>query len=181
MCQLTLVGLSSIRSAKVVLRCAGDGQVPPDHLALGGFAHARKGSLQGRGVERRDGPWGEQRRVDLDIGAHADNEQARPRLRHEQGGVDDQRAVAIAGVGEGLADRLEVAPAVRRQRSEDIFQGDELRPTAIRDKALHDVPERIERARALALQAGAAAGERKVLAGKGAPDEIGVAGQVVEP
>ena len=86
-------------------------------------------------VERLDRPRRKQGRVDLDIVVDADHEQPGPRLRHEQRGVDDQRAVAIARIGEGLADRLESPCRRARSTCRSTFSSAMIfgaRPSAIR-------------------------------------------------
>ena len=50
-----------------------------------------------------------------------------PRLRHESRRIDHDRAEAVAGVREGVADRGEILAVVRRQQADDVFDHDEAR------------------------------------------------------
>ena len=71
--------------------------------------------------------------IDFDVIVNADHEQAWTRLRHEQRRIDDERAKAIAGVGEGSADGLEIATVVRGRVAADIFDCNDFRRAAIGD------------------------------------------------
>ena len=84
------------------------------------------------------------------VSADADDEQPRPRLRQKELCVDYHRAEPVAASCEAPADGLEVVAAVGGQRSAHVFHGHKARRPGCCGKALDDVPERIERSRALA-------------------------------
>src|SRR6202030_3896166 len=85
----------------------------------------------------------------------------------------------IAGSLERRTDRRKILAVVRSERAADILKSDDTRRPSFGDQVLHQTPEWPEGAGSIALQSGASAGERKVLAGERSPSEIDVSGQIL--
>src|SRR5271156_3254224 len=69
---------------------------------------------------------------------------------------------------------------MRGERAADILKSDDTRRPSFGDQVLHQIPEWPEGAGSIALQSGASAGERKVLAGERSPCEIDVSGHILD-
>src|SRR5271170_3936661 len=69
---------------------------------------------------------------------------------------------------------------MRGERAADILKSDDTRRPSFSNQVLHQTPERPEGAGSIALQSGASAGERKVLAGERSPCEIDVSGHILD-
>ena len=100
-------------------------------------------------------------------------------MRHEQRRVDHDGTKDIAGLLERRTDRRKILAFMRGERAADILKSDDARRPSFGDQVFHQAPERPERAGSIALQSGASAGERKVLAGERRPREIDVSGQIL--
>ena len=92
--------------------------------------------------------------------AHADDEEARTRLRREQRAIRDERPKGVAAAMEMRKERAKIRAAMRGERALDILQRDEVRRAILCDQALHQGPEGEKAPAPRALEAGAGAGER---------------------
>ncbi len=104
--------------------------------------------------------------------AHADDEEARARLRREQCAIDDEGAEGVAAAMEMRQKRAKIRAAMRGERALDILQRDEVRRAILGDQALHQGPEGEKTSAPRAFEASAGAGERQILARKRGPGEV---------
>ncbi len=164
----------------VVFDKIGEGRVSPRWLGKRPpkpvFPHFRRHVVERRPqcsrVPKRRRRGLRQRSWNFQIATDADHEQSRARLRNEQRRVDHDRAKDIARSLEGRTDRSKILALMRGQRAADILESNDARRLSFGDQALHQAPEWPKRAGAVAFQAGASAGKRKVLAGERRPCEI---------
>ena len=104
--------------------------------------------------------------------AHADDEEARARLRREQCAISDERAKGVAAAMQTRKKRAKIRAAMRGERALDILQRDEVRRAILCDQALHQGPESEKAPAPRAPEASAGAGERQILTRKRGPGEL---------
>ena len=109
---------------------------------------------------------------------NADDEEARPRLRHEAHRVYDKAAKTVFSTGDRGADRREILSIMRGESAADIFEDDERRRAAFFAELLYEAPERPEGSRTFTAQTRPGTRQRQILTRKRRPGEIGGAGQV---
>src|SRR5690606_4799093 len=115
--------------------------VPPQPLSLGIAIDTIVCGFQATRVERFDRTRRHQSGIDLELFAHAYDEKAGTGLRHEERGVNHQRAITVAVLGECLADRLEVFATVAGKRPGDVLERHDSWRTAFCYQQLYNVPE----------------------------------------
>src|ERR1700689_2571294 len=94
--------------------------------------------------------------------SNADDEQSRPRLRHEPSRVHDQPAKAIPFAGNRRSYGREVLTVMRSESAANIFEDDDRRRPALFAELLDEAPEGPESPRTFALQSGPGARERQI-------------------
>ena len=110
--------------------------------------------------------------------ADRDNEYARTRLRQKMRRVDRQRAESIAEALKRRADRGEIRPTLGGEHAGDVLEHDQARRPSLRRQKAHGRAEAPEGSGAGAVESGAGAGERQILARKRSPGEVGASGEI---